>query len=43
MDKMKLYDGWNIYSLVIVQDLDYDGVGEIVIVYGGDLVILVEV
>lgn len=43
MDKMKFYDGWNIYSLVIVWDLDYDGVGEIVIVYGGDLVIFVEV
>lgn len=42
-DKMKLHDGWNIYSPATVQDLDYDGVGEIVIAHGGDPVIPAEV
>lgn len=41
-DKMKLHDGWNIYSPATVQDLDYDGVGEIVIAHGGDPVIPAE-
>lgn len=40
---MKLHDGWNIYSPATVQDLDYDGVGEIVIAHGGDPVIPAEV
>lgn len=42
-DKMKLHDGWNIYSPATVQDLNYDGVGEIVIAHGGDPVIPAEV
>ena len=42
-DKTRLHDGWNIYSPATVQDLDYDGVGEIVIAHGGDPVIPAEV
>lgn len=38
-DKLKLHDGWNIYAPATVQDLDYDGVGEIVIAHGGDPII----
>ncbi|XP_062612020.1 protein FAM234B-like [Saccostrea cucullata] len=41
-DKSKIHDGWNIYSPATVQDLDYDGVGEIVIAHGGDPVIPAE-
>ena len=42
-DKTRLHNGWNIYSPATVQDLDYDGVGEIVIAHGGDPVIPAEV
>ncbi|XP_061162239.1 protein FAM234B-like [Saccostrea echinata] len=41
-DKSKIHDGWNIYSPATVQDLDYDGVGEVVIAHGGDPVLPAE-
>ena len=35
--------GWNIYSPATIPDLDYDGVGEVLISHGGDPTVPAEV